>query len=227
MCCVWWTERVEWLSYLEVDDVAFGRDSHVPHVSLGEQQQSLPCDVVLLKHVGVQQHVTPSATWENGDETHSLCLAHVHTHTHTHTHTQIHEWKGKCTYKNVPLSVILKSWTPDRAQSWAASCHRKHMQHLCVFPQEHGVTETSCCWEQGTIKIHCKNLCKTKPWMGPPTPSLWAEEWARCPLLSAMCQAVPRPQLKAAAEAINTPFKRKQDNSPPIPRPPSHSSLYS
>lgn len=44
--------------YLEVHDVTFGGDPHVPHVIFREQQQPLASDVIFLKQVSVQLRFT-------------------------------------------------------------------------------------------------------------------------------------------------------------------------
>lgn len=41
---------------LEMHDVTFGLDPHVPHVVFRQQQQPLPGDVVFLEKVSVQLH---------------------------------------------------------------------------------------------------------------------------------------------------------------------------
>lgn len=41
---------------LQMHDVTFGLDPHVPHVVFGQQQQPLPGDVVFLEQIGVQLH---------------------------------------------------------------------------------------------------------------------------------------------------------------------------
>lgn len=41
---------------LEMHDVTFGFDPHVPHIVFRQQQQPLPGDVVFLEQVGIQLH---------------------------------------------------------------------------------------------------------------------------------------------------------------------------
>ncbi len=45
--------RMETAWYLEMYDVSFGRHTQISHVRLGQQQQSLSCDVILLEDFGI------------------------------------------------------------------------------------------------------------------------------------------------------------------------------
>lgn len=49
---------------LQVHDMTFRLDPHVPHVIFCEQQQPLPSDVIFSEQISVKLHVTRSFSWE-------------------------------------------------------------------------------------------------------------------------------------------------------------------
>ncbi len=62
--------RMETAWYLEMYDVSFRRHTQISHVHLGQQQQSLSCDVILLEDFGILLQLSITYT------------AHTNTHTY-------------------------------------------------------------------------------------------------------------------------------------------------
>ena len=98
---------------LEVHDVTLGLDPQLPHVCLSEQQQSLPCDVVLLEQLGIQLHARCSVSW--GRQQQSTTFHTPRSQTTTSTTQRVNALETSC---DILVVMTLNAQSSD-AQTWS------------------------------------------------------------------------------------------------------------